>query len=221
MGGPIMMGVRNPRVLVAALALSFNACSGSPAESKAAPAVVPTAANVPAAAPSNTATDRQAVVESPTQQPVAAQPATPTAPTSAATPAAPSGGACEFKPLAAFAGHVVKWEGACESGKASGQGALRAYPPADRRGEAPLIFLGTLESGEPKLGVLETPDGYIAGRFANGQALDTDDRNELLRAFREASSAAESVSKRLEAAGKASSAALYAKKAKALADQLD
>ncbi len=142
-----------------------------------------------------------------------------TAPAAKYSPAAASG--CTFTSLERFEGRIVKWEGACEAGKAQGKGALRAYPAANSADKAVLLFFGFVEHGEPKLGVIDTPDGFIAGPFSGGKAMDSEDPNVTLHAFREASQAAAFVSERMKAAGNAASANFYARKAKTLQEQMD
>jgi hypothetical protein len=150
-------------------------------------------------------------------QPTAAE----SQPTAAAPePAAPAAGVCKFGTLQRFEGRTVKWEGECLEGKAHGKGALRAYPKAGSSDKAVLIFFGTLERGDAKLGVIETPDGFMAGEFAQGTLQESEDPNVTLRAFKVAVEAANLVSERLKAAGNAASATFYAKKAQNLQQQM-
>jgi hypothetical protein len=137
----------------------------------------------------------------------------------AASPAAAVG--CAFGALERFEGRTVKWEGECVDGKANGRGVLRAYPKSGSAEKAVLIFFGDLERGEAKLGVIETPDGFMAGEFAKGKLQDSEDPNTTIRAFKVATEAANFVSERLKAAGNAASAAFYAKKAQSLQQQMD
>jgi len=99
-------------------------------------------------------------------------------------------------------------------------GVLRANPKPGSQAQV-LIFFGRLDHGQPKLGVIDTPDGYIAGELADGKELSNDDPNVTLRAFRAASAAASFVRDRLDAVGNAASAAFYTKKAEDLAAQIE
>jgi hypothetical protein len=130
-------------------------------------------------------------------------------------------GSCKFVTLERFEGRTVKWEGECAGGEANGKGVLRAYPKSGSTDKAVLIFFGMLERGEPKLGVIDTPDGFMAGEFAKGKLQDSEDPNVTVRAFKIATEAATFVSERLRAAGNAASAMFYAKKAQSLQQQLD
>jgi hypothetical protein len=128
---------------------------------------------------------------------------------------------CGFTSPAAFQGRTVKWEGECADGRAHGNGVLRAYPSAGSADKSVLIFFGTLERGEPTLGVIDTPDGYIAGALKAGKVVANGDRNLLIRAFQRAAEAATFVSTRFKTAGNEGSAAFYAKKAHSLLQQMD
>ena len=128
---------------------------------------------------------------------------------------------CTFSALERFEGRTVKWEGECTGGKADGKGVLRAYPKAGSADKAVLIFFGTLERGDAKLGVIETPDGFMAGEFRQGKLQDSEDPNVTIRAFKVATEAATLVSERLKAAGNAASSTFYAKKAQTLQQQMD
>ena len=150
-------------------------------------------------------------------QPAAAAPEEPAAKVSGPVAAV----SCGFAALERFAGRTVKWEGECAGGKADGKGVLRAYPKAGSADKTVLIFFGTLERGEPKIGVIETPDGFMAGEFSQGKLQDSEDPNVTIRAFKVSTEAATLVSQRLKAAGNAASSAFYAKKAQTLLQQLD
>ena len=134
---------------------------------------------------------------------------------------AAAAGSCTFAALERFEGRTVKWEGDCVDGKANGKGVLRAYPKAGSVDKAVLIFFGTLERGDAKIGVIDTPDGFMAGEFAKGKLQDSEDPNVTIRAFKVATEAATLVSERLKAAGNAASSAFYAKKAQSLQQQMD
>jgi hypothetical protein len=200
-----------------ALACGLAACSGAPS----------TADNAAQAEPSSGLGPRLPKSAAPAAEPVltAAQPAAaapgevPAEPVAKPGPAA--AGSCWFATLERFEGRTLKWEGECADGKANGKGVLRAYPKAGSPDKAVLIFFGTLERGEPKLGVIDTPDGFMAGEFVKGKLQDSGDPNVTSRAFKIATEAATFVSERLKAAGNAASATFYAKKAQSLQQQLD
>jgi len=124
---------------------------------------------------------------------------------------------CRVLAPAGWNGSQLAWDGACAGGKASGRGVLRGY----RKAGAPRLFLGVVEQGEPSLGVIEAEGGYIAGRFGHGKLLPNQDRNDIIRAFDEASAAARDFGERLRKAGNRSSAEFYLKKAQQLEQQMD
>lgn len=113
--------------------------------------------------------------------------------------------------------YTVRWAGVCVDGVAQGRGVLRAY----RDGRVEQFFFGTFEAGQPRLGVIERPDGYVAGRFSNGKLVPDTDRNVLIRSFREGSTAAASLSKSLGQSGNKASASYYLEKSRQLAAQMD
>jgi hypothetical protein len=124
---------------------------------------------------------------------------------------------CQFAVPEGWSRFKLKWEGECADGKAHGKGALKALEKArvDR------IFFGSMEKGELKVGVMDTTDGFIAGRFEHGRVVDTDDRSIILESFDAASAAAKAVSDRFNRSGNAASARFYDAKAKKLAEQMD
>jgi hypothetical protein len=193
--------------------LALGACGDSrPGEAKAPPASP--AAPQPPAAPA--AAEAQAAPSLPAQTVAVSEQVNAAAKIAPATTSA-----CSFTQLAAFEGRMVKWEGECAEGRARGSGVLRAYPTPGSREGGVLIFFGMLDHGDPKLGVIETNDGYVAGEFAAGRPLPSEDRNVLIRAFDQAAQAAKLVSQRFEAKGNKDSAAFYAKKAQRLLQQMD
>ena len=82
-------------------------------------------------------------------------------------------------------------------------------------------FFGRFEAGEAVIGVIDAPGGYIAGRFANGGVIASQDRNLVIQAFDAASQAAMSVSASFKRNANASSAAFYRRQASKLARQMD
>lgn len=124
---------------------------------------------------------------------------------------------CRVSAPADWQGVTVRWEGSCASGQAEGSGVLRGL----ENGRVVRLFFGRMKAGQPEVGVVELPEGYVAGRFEDGRPVASDDRNDLIRAFREASKAAEAVSERFRVAGNAASAKFYRDKAHSLAAQMD
>jgi len=138
-----------------------------------------------------------------------------------AAPAAAAGPVCAFTAPEGFQGRVVKWVGECQNGKAHGIGVLRGYPKAhDTEGHI-VVFYGALEQGQPVIGVIETADGYLVGRFSAGKVHPFEERNDSIVAFDRAAEAATLASKRFQAAGNKEAAAFYTKKAQELAQQMD
>jgi hypothetical protein len=125
--------------------------------------------------------------------------------------------ACQFEPLKAWSDYAVQWSGPCAAGKASGLGVLRAYA----KDKPTQVFYGRLTAGHPTLGVLDHPNGFMAGEVASGAIQPTDDRQLTINAFRVAEQAARQAAARFNAAGNKSSAQFYAHKAEQLGDQLD
>ncbi len=62
---------------------------------------------------------------------------------------------------------------------------------------------------------------FVAGQFAKGEPLPSDDRQRMVDAFAEGEKAANEAASRFSKAGKQASAKFYAEKAKALREQLD
>lgn len=124
--------------------------------------------------------------------------------------------ACAFVAPAVFSGRVSHWIGGCRRGQAHGRGALRAYV-----GERVVqIFFGTMEDGQPKLGVIDEFGSFVYGDFVNGKATDNGEYADMLRAFEEAIAAAREVSAAFHEAGNEASADFYAKRAANLEQQL-
>lgn len=124
---------------------------------------------------------------------------------------------CKVNALHDWSGYTVRWEGPCDQGAANGSGVLRGYA----KGKPTLIFYGEMQGGNPRLGVVEQPDGYLAGQFQEGKALPTEDPNVTLQAFNAAERAAQQVAARFNAKGNAASARFYAERAKRLGAQMD
>jgi hypothetical protein len=124
---------------------------------------------------------------------------------------------CLVSPPAEWKGRTLGWEGACREGKAQGEGVLRGY----KKGGDTLIFFGEMEKGELFLGVIENPEGYIAGQFNDGKLIPNSDRNTIIEAFRKATAAARNFSKQLKLKGNSKSSDFYQKKANELDQQMD
>ncbi|AKJ30160.1 hypothetical protein [Caldimonas brevitalea] len=124
---------------------------------------------------------------------------------------------CRFAAPEGWRDHAVRWEGGCVNGKASGPGVLRAYA----KHKPTEFFYGRLVDGTPRLGVLEQPDGFVAGEFDQGGAVQSDDRDVAVRALREAAQAAKLASVRFKDKGNEASARFYLGKAEQLDAQLD
>jgi hypothetical protein len=130
---------------------------------------------------------------------------------------APAGGACVFTAPAGWNQTATRWDGACKDGHAEGLGVLKEY----QRQKVVRFFFGRLEHGELKLGVIDQPEGFVAGAFAQGAPVPSEDRQRAIDAFAEAEKAANEVASRFSKAGKQASAKFYASKAKELREQLD
>jgi hypothetical protein len=124
---------------------------------------------------------------------------------------------CRFSVPDGWAQYSLRWEGGCAAGLSDGKGAL----VATAKGKVARIFFGSMRAGELTIGVIDTPDGFVAGKFQHGKVIDTDQRSEIIRSFQEATAAATSVSEHFKGIGKAASAKFYAEKAKTLNEQMD
>ncbi|PTT91570.1 hypothetical protein DBR42_03600 [Pelomonas sp. HMWF004] len=123
---------------------------------------------------------------------------------------------CRFARPTDFAGSL-RWEGGCVDGRADGRGVLRAYVAQ----HSPKVFYGRLKAGQLALGVVETPDGYIAGNFVDGKLKPSEERGDFIRAFDEAAAAAKEAAARFRKAGNEASARHYEERAAQLAAQMD
>jgi hypothetical protein len=130
---------------------------------------------------------------------------------------APTRSPCAFTAPAGWNQSATRWDGACRDGRAEGLGVLKEY----RRQSVVRFFFGRLEHGQVKLGVIDQPEGFVAGEFAKGELLPSADRQRAVDAFAEGEKAANEASSRFNKAGKAAPAKLYAAKARELHDQLD
>ncbi len=126
-------------------------------------------------------------------------------------------GACLFSVPAGWNQTTTRWEGACRDGRADGLGVLKEY----QQQQVVRFFFGRLERGELKLGVIDQPEGFIAGEFVKGAPVLSEDAQRIVSAFAEAEKAANEAANRLSKAGNKESGMFYAAKAKKLREQLD
>ena len=124
---------------------------------------------------------------------------------------------CQFNRPPELNEPQLAWEGGCNNGKADALGVLRAYT----NGQASRLFLGRMRNGEFDIGVIDLPEGYIAGRFVEGKAVQDGDRNVIIKAFLEASSVAKLVAERFQQAGNCAAANFYLEKSRKLTEQMD
>ncbi len=103
--------------------------------------------------------------------------------------------------------YTVQWTGACVAGFADGSGVLKGSCRAKQ---------GVLE-----IGVIETDNGYIAGRFEDGKPVEDGDRQTSIDAFHEAVAGANQASEFYRQKGNTASAKYYSQKAKSLDQQMD
>lgn len=131
--------------------------------------------------------------------------------------AGPAGLACSFEVPAQWSREATRWDGECSDGRAHGLGVLKEY----RNGSVTKFFFGRLRGGQPVLGVIDQPEGFIAGTFRDGRAVPSEERQATISAFTEAEQAAKSVSDRFRKAGNAASTEFYRNKARELREQMD
>ena len=126
-------------------------------------------------------------------------------------------GACNVNAPEGWSQAATRWDGDCVDGFANGLGVLKEL---DGR-HVKRLFFGTVVGGELQLGVIDQADGYVAGRFAKGSLIPSDDRQTFISAFAEGEKAADSAARRYRQAGNKASAKFYQDKAKALREQMD
>lgn len=128
---------------------------------------------------------------------------------------------CQLRLGTALPGNTAHWTGPCRNGLADGLGLLRVYGRRDGAAAISATFYGEMVAGSIVFGVVDTGEGYLAGRFEDGRFQDSDDFNTRLRAFRTASSAARAASARFAQDGNANSAAYYRRMAARLDMQIE
>ena len=129
---------------------------------------------------------------------------------------------CRVERLADWTGGRVSWLGSCREGLADGSGVI----VHEIEGGEPERFYGRVEHGHPRIGVLQTAGGFLAGTWAQGSraealADDVAQRNVLIGAFQAAASAATLVSQSFAKKSDAKSSRFYAEQAKLLRNQMD
>lgn len=126
-------------------------------------------------------------------------------------------GACEFSVPDDWSRKTTQWDGNCMAGRAEGLGVLKEY----RDKKVKRFFFGRLKGGEIEFGVIDQEEGFVAGSFAKGQLIPTDDRQSIINAFTEAEKSASQAANRFSKAGNKASALFYERKAKELREQMD
>ena len=125
--------------------------------------------------------------------------------------------ACDFSAPAGWNQKTTQWGGTCRGGRAEGLGVLKEY---DEK-KVKRFFFGRLKNGDIEFGVIDQDEGFMAGSFANGDLIPSDDRQTFISAFAEAEKAASQVATRFSQAGNKASARFYEQKAKELREQMD
>jgi hypothetical protein len=125
--------------------------------------------------------------------------------------------ACEFNVPDDWSRKTTQWDGNCLAGRAEGLGVLKEYSNK----KVKRFFFGRLKGGEIEFGVIDQEEGFVAGSFANGQPISSDDRQTFINAFNEAEKAASQAASRFNKAGNRASAGFYERKAKELREQMD
>jgi len=119
------------------------------------------------------------------------------------------------------AGHVT-WIGNCKDGYAEGLGALRNAV----EGTSTELFLGRVDRGNLRSGVLVTAQGYTAGRWEAGSVAESgsDDqakRNAILAGFEDGAKAADAISRSMTRHSNPKASRFYTRLAKRLRSQMD
>jgi hypothetical protein len=118
-------------------------------------------------------------------------------------------------------GHVT-WIGGCKDGYAEGLGVLRNTV----EGTSAELFLGRVDRGNLRSGVLVTAQGYTAGRWEAGSVAEsgTDDqanRNAILAGFEDGAKAADTISRSMARHSNPKTSRFYTRLAKRLRSQMD
>jgi hypothetical protein len=125
---------------------------------------------------------------------------------------------CRFETPVSWDFTVFRWSGGCSAdGIADGYGVLRAYSNS----KVVESYFGELRRGRLYVGVIETPSGYVAGKFVDGKPLGNQDRNDLIAAFNIAAKAARQMSEVFRRKGDKAAFHYYSEKARILQEQMD
>jgi hypothetical protein len=124
---------------------------------------------------------------------------------------------CRIEAPQSWENYAVQWIGACVSNLADGSGVLKGL----NKGKVQELFYGHVKQGILEIGVIESDRGYVAGRFNEGEPVQSEDRQTYIQAFREGVASANQASDYYRQKGNAASAKYYAQKAKALDQQMD
>ena len=124
---------------------------------------------------------------------------------------------CGFRQPPEWQPYTANWTGPCIGGVADGLGVLRVY----NHSQAIAAFYGRMLEGKMVVGVIDTANGYLAGRFNDSTLVKSDDRDTFIAGFRDASAAANAAREVFQSQGNAASAKYYRDKAKQLEAQMD
>lgn len=124
---------------------------------------------------------------------------------------------CTFHAPDGWNQSTTRWDGECRADYADGLGILKEYD----KNQVARFFFGRIRKGELDLGVIEEAGGYIAGQFAQGRVLASEDPQRFVSAFAVAEKAATLAAGRFRKAGNKTSATFYEAKAKQLREQMD
>lgn len=124
---------------------------------------------------------------------------------------------CEFTAPDGWALGNSRWDGDCAAGHAEGLGVLKEYSGSN----VTRWFFGRVKQGNIEIGVIDQAEGYIAGKFRQGQVISSEDRQDYIDAFNQAEQAANLAASRFKQAGNSASAQFYENKARELAGQMD
>ena len=130
---------------------------------------------------------------------------------------ASSKSACGFNAPDGWSRKATQWDGNCVAGRAEGLGVLKEYSEK----KVKRFFFGRLKSGDIEFGVIDQDEGFMAGSFAKGALIPSDDRQTFIDAFAEAEKASSQAASRFSKTGNKASAGFYERKAKELREQMD
>lgn len=125
--------------------------------------------------------------------------------------------ACAFNAPYGWSQNSTRWDGECRAGHADGIGILKEF--SNRKVKR--FFFGRVKDGNLDLGVIDQAEGYVAGQFAQGRLVPSEDRQIFVSAFAEAEKATSQAASRFSKAGNKASARFYKAKARELREQMD